>query len=214
MSLFRRRRRDGSGDDAAGAGAIDALLVALGNPGSRYAATRHNVGFEIASLLSARWEMPRARERFRGRITEGRTRPGGPRVAILLPQTFMNESGTSAGPARGSLRVPLGRVIAIHDEIDLPFGRVRIKVAGGHGGHNGLRSLIEVMEAGFTRIRVGVGHPGSREQVVDHVLGGFSKEEQKRLADLIGLAADAAEVVLKEGPAVAMNRFHPPDSSA
>ena len=117
------------------------LVVGLGNPGSRYAATRHNLGFEIADELASRWQLPKARKRYGGLITEGRTGPGGPRVAVLLPQTFMNESGSAAGPARGELRVPLERVVVLHDEIDLPFGEVRSKLGGGLAGHNGLKSL-------------------------------------------------------------------------
>ena len=117
------------------------LVVGLGNPGSRYAATRHNIGFEVADELARRWQLPKARKRFGGLIAEGRTRPGGPRVAVLLPQTFMNESGSAAGPARGSLGVPLDRTVVLHDEIDLPFGEVRSKLGGGLAGHNGLKSL-------------------------------------------------------------------------
>ncbi len=117
------------------------LVVGLGNPGARYAATRHNLGFEVADELARRWQLPKARKRYGGLIAEGRTGPGGPRVAVLLPQTFMNESGSAAGPARGELGVPLDRVVVLHDEIDLPFGEVRSKLGGGLAGHNGLKSL-------------------------------------------------------------------------
>ena len=114
-------------------------MIGLGNPGERYARTRHNVGFEVGAELARRWQLPKAKRRYRGLIAEGRIRPGGPRVAVLLPQTYMNESGDSASPARGALRVPLESVIAVHDEIDLPFGEVRAKLGGGVAGHNGLR---------------------------------------------------------------------------
>ena len=127
MGRFGRRRDRFGAADEAGSGSADFLIVGLGNPGSRYAGTRHNAGFEVADALSSRWELPRAKQKFGGLITSGRIRPGGPRVAILLPQTFMNESGNAAGPARGSLGVPLDRVIALHDEIDLPFGEVRVE---------------------------------------------------------------------------------------
>ena len=170
------------------------LIVGLGNPGSRYAATRHNLGFEVASLLSERWGLPRAKARYRGLITEGRIRPGGPRVAILLPQTFMNESGDSAGPARGQLRVPLDRVIAVHDEIDLPFGEVRSKVGGGVAGHNGLKSLAAGLGGrDFWRVRAGVGRPDSAdpEVVSAYVLSRFREPE----AEVRGLVEDAADEV-------------------
>ena len=192
MSLFRRRR--GAGDDA-GAGRADVLLVGLGNPGREYAGTRHNIGFEIGSLLSSRWELPKARERYRGLITEGRIRPGGPRVAILLPQTFMNESGSAAGPARGELKVPLENVIALHDEIDVPFGEVRSKLGGGVAGHNGLRSLKQGLgSSDFWRVRAGVGRPGSTdpEIVSAYVLGRF-REPEDEVRELIEHAAAEAE---------------------
>jgi PTH1 family peptidyl-tRNA hydrolase len=192
LSLFRRRR--GAGDDA-GAGRADVLLVGLGNPGREYAGTRHNIGFEIGSLLSSRWELPKARERYRGLITEGRIRPGGPRVAILLPQTFMNESGSAAGPARGELKVPLENVIALHDEIDVPFGEVRSKLGGGVAGHNGLRSLKQGLgSSDFWRVRAGVGRPDSTdpEIVSAYVLGRF-REPEDEVRELIEHAAAEAE---------------------
>jgi PTH1 family peptidyl-tRNA hydrolase len=170
-------------------------VIGLGNPGAKYAATRHNVGFEIADELARRWELPKARKRFGGLIAEGRTRPGGPRVAILLPQTYMNESGTAAGPARGSLGVELGKVVVLHDEIDLPFGEVRSKLGGGLAGHNGLKSLGAGLGGpDFWRVRAGVGRPDSTdpEIVSAHVLGKF-RERSEEVAALIGAAADEAE---------------------
>ncbi|UJA21009.1 aminoacyl-tRNA hydrolase [Thermoleophilia bacterium SCSIO 60948] len=171
------------------------LVVGLGNPGTRYAATRHNIGFEVGAKLADRWDLPRARERFKGRIAEGRTRPGGPRVAVLLPQTYMNEAGRSAGPARGQLKVPLERVVVVHDEIDLPFGEVRVRRGGGLAGHNGLKSLKrELGSAEFWRVRVGVGRPDSTdpEIVSAWVLGRFD-EPREDVAALIDDAAREAE---------------------
>ncbi len=171
------------------------LVVGLGNPGAKYAGTRHNLGFETAAELSRRWDLPKAKERFRGLIAQGRTGPGGERVAVLLPQTFMNESGDSAGPARGSLKVPLDRVIAIHDEIDLPFGEVRSKLGGGVAGHNGLKSLKRGLgTTDFWRVRGGVGRPGSTdpEIVSAHVLGRF-REPDGEVRDLIAATADEVE---------------------
>jgi peptidyl-tRNA hydrolase, PTH1 family len=169
--------------------------VGLGNPGREYAASRHNIGFEIAAALSRRWALPRARKRFGGLITEGRAVPGGPRVAILLPQTYMNESGSSVGPARGALKVPLDRVVVLHDEIDLPFGEVRAKLGGGVAGHNGLKSLAEGLGArDFWRVRAGVGRPESTdpETVSRYVLSGF-REPPEQVNELIERAADEAE---------------------
>jgi PTH1 family peptidyl-tRNA hydrolase len=193
MRLFgRRRSAEADGDSG---GRADALVVGLGNPGPKYAGTRHNVGFEVGTELARRWELPRPKQRYRGSIAEGRTRPGGPRVALLLPQTYMNESGDSAGPARGALRVPLERVVVVHDEIDLPFGEIRSKLGGGVAGHNGLKSLDRGLgDTGFWRLRVGVGRPDSTdpEVVSAHVLGRFSEDEEEVRA-LVAAAADEAE---------------------
>jgi PTH1 family peptidyl-tRNA hydrolase len=195
MRLFRRRAGGGTGK-----GTVDALLVGLGNPGRRYDGTRHNVGAEVAAALGERWQLPPARKRFRGLISDGRTGPGGPRVAMLVPQTFMNESGDSAGPARGSLRLPLDRVVALHDEIDLPFGEVRVKLGGGTAGHNGLKSLARGLGSpDFWRVRIGVGRPETTdpEIVSRHVLGRFG-EDREEVAGLIERAADETERLVEQ----------------
>jgi PTH1 family peptidyl-tRNA hydrolase len=169
--------------------------VGLGNPGTRYAKTRHNVGFEVVSELAGRWDLGRAKDKFKGRFVEGRMRPGGPRVALLQPQTYMNESGTAVGPARGQLRAPLDHVVVVHDEIDHPFGEVRTKLGGGVAGHNGLKSLRDGLGSPeFWRVRTGVGRPDSTdpEIVSAHVLGRFSEPEDQVRA-LIATAADEAE---------------------
>lgn len=163
-------------------------MVGLGNPGQRYTGTRHNIGFEVVAALSQAWEMPRSREKFKGLITDGRAWPGGPQVSLLLPQTFMNVVGTSAGPAMGSMKIGRDRVVVVHDEIDLPFGEVRSKQGGGHAGHNGLRSLIEGLGGkDFWRVRVGVGRPDSTdpEIVSAWVLGRFaeSPDQLRELTD-------------------------------
>ena len=139
--------------------------------------------------------MPRAKKKFGGSIAEGRSRPGGPRVAVLLPQTFMNASGDCVGPARGSLKLPLDRVVVLHDEIDLPFGEVQARLGGGLAGHNGLKSLQRGLgSADFWRVRAGVGRPDSTdpEIVSAHVLGRF-REPRAEVEALIGSAADEAE---------------------
>jgi peptidyl-tRNA hydrolase, PTH1 family len=189
--LFRRRADSGEGH-----GPGDRILiVGLGNPGERYSGTRHNIGFEVAAELSRRWQLPRAKRKFGGLIAEGRTAPGGPRVAVLLPQTFMNESGSSAGPARGSLRAPLEHVVVLHDEIDLPFGEIQPRLGGGLAGHNGLKSLKRAFgDAEFWRVRVGVGRPSSSdpEVVSSYVLSRF-RESRDDVAALIESAATEAE---------------------
>jgi PTH1 family peptidyl-tRNA hydrolase len=176
------------------------LIVGLGNPGARYANTRHNLGFEVAAELTRRWHMPKARERFRGRITEGRAGPGGPPVAVLVPQTYMNESGSSAGPARGALKVPLDRTVVVHDEIDLPFGEVRTRLGGGLAGHNGLKSLAQGLGGpGFWRVRAGVGRPDSTdpEVVSAYVLSRFAEPESE-VRELVQRAAEEAERLVGE----------------
>ena len=177
---------------------VDWLVVGLGNPGSRYAGTVHNVGFEVADALARRWDLPRAKTKFGGLLTEGRTGPGGPRVAVLLPQTYMNEAGRAVGPARGTYKLALERVLVIHDEIDLPFGDVRTRIGGGLAGHNGLKSLkAELGGADFARVRVGVGRPDSTdpEIVSAHVLGAF-RQSKAEVAELVEDAARAAEAIV------------------
>ncbi len=181
---------------------VDWLVVGLGNPGTRYAGTPHNVGFEVADALARRWDLPTAKKKFNGLVTEGRTGPGGPRVAVLLPQTYMNEAGRSVGPARGAYRVEaLDRVLVLHDEIDLPFGDIRTRVGGGLAGHNGLKSLKrELGDPGFVRVRIGVGRPGSTdpEIVSAHVLGKW-RQPAGEVRDLVAVAADAAERIVLGG---------------
>jgi peptidyl-tRNA hydrolase, PTH1 family len=203
-----RRPFAGSG----GGGAVDWLIVGLGNPGREYANTPHNIGFRVAEALVERWGLGRARDRFRGRIAEGRVRapaagglPGaaGPSVAVLCPQTYMNDAGRSVGPARGALKLPLERVLVVHDEIDLPFGEVRTRLGGGLAGHNGLKSLKRELGGGdFVRVRVGVGRPDSSdpEIVSSHVLGRF-RESHEQVAELIERACESVErVVVGEDP--------------
>ncbi|MEA2188987.1 MAG: peptidyl-tRNA hydrolase, family [Solirubrobacteraceae bacterium] len=179
-------------------GPVDWLVVGLGNPGAKYAGTRHNIGFEIGSLLASRWQLPRARSKYAALLTEGRAGPGGPRVAVLLPQTYMNEAGRSVGPARGAYKLPLERVLVLHDEIDLPFGEIRTRVGGGLAGHNGLKSLkADLGSADFARVRVGVGRPNTTDSeiVSAHVLGAF-REPKADVAELVDRAAAAAEAIV------------------
>ena len=193
MALFRR--------ESGGGGRVDWLIVGLGNPGDEYSGTRHNVGFEVAAIAAQRWELPRAKKRYAGLYTDGRTGPGGPRVGVLLPQTYMNDSGRSASPARGALGVELDRVVAVHDEIDLPFGRVEARLGGGLAGHNGLKSLKrELGGAEFHRVRIGVDRPDSTDPdiVAAYVLGKWRRPAAE-VRELVTRAADAAERIVLGG---------------
>jgi len=155
----------------------------------------------VADELARRWELPKVRKKFAGELTEGRTGPGGPRVAVLRPQTYMNEAGRSVGPARGSFKLDLDRLVVVHDEIDLPFGDIRMRLGGGLAGHNGLKSLRRGLGSpDFVRVRIGVGRPDSTDPdiVSAHVLGRW-KESADEVRTLVERAADAAErIVLGE----------------
>jgi PTH1 family peptidyl-tRNA hydrolase len=187
-----------------GVAPADWLVVGLGNPGGRYEGTPHNVGFEVARALIERWGLGEPRKKFNGLLAEGRAGApgsGAPRVAVLLPQTFMNESGNSAGPARGALKVGLDRVLVVHDEIDLPFGEIRTRTGGGLAGHNGLKSLKQGLGSpDFVRVRVGVGRPDTTdpELVAAHVLGPWSQSRDE-VRDLVDAARDAAERIVLGG---------------
>ena len=181
---------------------VDWLIVGLGNPGAAYDGTPHNIGFEVAERLRARWDLGKPKAKYRGLITDGRVagqdQVRGPRVAILTPQTFMNEAGKSVGPARGELRVEPEHIIVVHDEIDLPFADVRTRLGGGLAGHNGLKSIkASLGTADFQRVRVGVGRPPTTdpELVAAFVLGKF-REPKDEVQALIDSAADAVEQVL------------------
>ena len=192
-----------------GGAPVDWLIVGLGNPGAEYDGTRHNIGFEVADELTERWALPKPKAKYRGLLTEGRTGPGGPRVAILKPQTYMNDAGGSVGPARGAFKVPLDRVLVIHDEIDLPFGEIRTRTGGGLAGHNGLKSLKAGLgSADFARIRIGVGRPPTTDPdlVAAYVLGRF-REPRDEVRKLIDDGAEATERAIMEAPAGDLDSF-------
>jgi PTH1 family peptidyl-tRNA hydrolase len=185
------------------------LLVGLGNPGPKYAGNRHNVG----AMVVERWVEAHGgggswRDKFNAR-TAGASM-GGERVVALLPQTYMNRSGGSVGPAAGFFHVPPARIVVVHDEIDFELGRLAIKKAGGHGGHNGLRDLIAVLgSAEFARIRLGVGRP-TRGEVADWVLSDFSSTERAiELPDLLDRGEAAVTAIVRNGVAAAMNAVNP-----
>jgi PTH1 family peptidyl-tRNA hydrolase len=168
------------------------LVVALGNPGPEYQYHRHNVGFMVGEELRRRHGLPRLRSRFQGLAGEGRM--AGTRVLLLLPMTFMNLSGRAAAEAVRKYRIPVECIFVIHDEVELPFGEVRLKEGQGLGGHNGLRSMEQSLGSrNFWRLRVGVGRPGREEKpLIDHVLSPFS-EPREEVIGLIERAADLAD---------------------
>jgi PTH1 family peptidyl-tRNA hydrolase len=179
---------------------VDWLIVGLGNPGSEYAGTRHNIGFEVANLLAQRWQLPKAKSKYRGLLTEGRTGPGGPRVAILLPQTYMNEAGQSVSPARGAMKLDLDHVLVVHDEIDLPFGEIRPRLGGGLAGHNGLKSVRTALGTpDFQRVRIGVSRPPTTDpdRVAAYVLSKF-REPKADVEALIDSGADAVQRLIED----------------
>jgi PTH1 family peptidyl-tRNA hydrolase len=181
------------------------LVVGLGNPGREYEGNRHNVGFMIAAELRQRANLPEFREKFSGVWTKGSA--FGAELALLEPMTFMNLSGDSVQPAAHFLKVAPAQLVVVHDELDLSWRDVRVKVGGGHAGHNGLRSIIQRLGTpDFVRVRVGIGKPppGFRGDVADYVLQDFDASERAELPDVIGRAVDAVERILKEGPQQAM----------
>ena len=182
------------------------LIAGLGNPGPKYASNRHNVGFMVVDALAHRWGAPGFREKFKGEFTK--VDLAGSDVVLLKPMTYMNLSGESVQAAMRFFRVPLHHVMTVHDELDLPFGVVRLKVGGGTAGHNGLRSMLEHCGGpDFDRCRVGIGRP-ERGRPESYVLSDFNSVEKAELGDVLELAADMAETAIREGTRAAMNRHH------
>lgn len=171
------------------------LFVGLGNPGDKYARNRHNIGFMAIDAIARAHNFPPFREKFRGLVSEGTI--AGERVLLLKPQTFMNSSGDSVVQAAQFYKVTAADVTVFYDEIDLVPGKVRIKRGGGSGGHNGIRSIDPQIGADYRRVRLGVGHPGSKDAVMPHVLGDFSRADQAWLAPLLDAIAANAGLLLK-----------------
>ena len=166
------------------------LFVGLGNPGAEYAFNRHNVGFMAVDAIAAAHNFPAWRQRFSGLFTEGRL--GREKVLLLKPQTYMNESGRSAGETMRFYKLDEKDVTVFHDELDLAPGKVRVKTGGGVAGHNGLKSLTAHLGNDYVRVRIGIGHPGHRERVVGYVMHDFTKADYDWLEPLLGAIADAA----------------------
>lgn len=171
------------------------LIVGLGNPGAEYARTRHNIGFMAVEALHDAFGLPPLKAKYESRWAEGTV--GSVKVGTMLPQTFMNESGRAVGQAARFYKVPPERVIILHDELDLPLGEVRCKQGGGNAGHNGLKSTEAHLGSGdFWRIRIGIGHPGSRERVTGHVLGAFTAAERETMDKVIEALVDNRDLLL------------------
>jgi PTH1 family peptidyl-tRNA hydrolase len=182
------------------------LLVGLGNPGARYVGTRHNVGFVAVQAIAKRHGIGPWRRRFQGVACEGTL--GGARVLLLLPGTYMNESGRAVAEAARFYKLPLADITVFHDEIELPPGKVRIKVGGGIAGHNGLRSISEHIGNDYRRVRIGVGHPGHKDLVEHYVLSDFAKSEQRWVEALTEILADNVDFLVRGEDASFQNKVH------
>ena len=189
------------------AGNVLKLIVGLGNPGAEYARTRHNAGFWLVDEL-ARRHGGTFRHEGKHQAELARVRVGGEEIWLVKPLTYMNRSGGPVSSVLGFYKIAPAEMLVAHAEIDLPCGTVRLKQAGGHGGHNGLRDLIAAQGDAFWRLRIGVGHPGEKKEVVDFVLTRAGAEEQRAIDETIGAGADAIEEMLRSGAQIAMNKLH------
>jgi len=180
------------------------LLVGLGNPGPDYARNRHNIGFMAADLLVRRHSFGPWRSRFQGETAEGSI--DGEKVLALKPATFMNLSGQSVAAAARFLKIPLSDIVVLHDELDLPPGRLRVKTGGGAGGHNGLKSIDAHLGKDYRRVRLGIGHPGDKDRVAGYVLSDFAKADESWLPPLLDAVAESFPLLLGGDEAGFMNR--------
>lgn len=183
------------------------LVVGLGNPGSRYAGTRHNIGFDVVARLCARWGIdPAGKSQLGSQVCDGTI--GGVRALLARPQQFMNRSGQPVSALASFFQLAPERVVVIHDEMGLSFGDIRCRASGGHGGHNGLRDIITHIGRDFLRVRFGIGRPEAGGDVSGYVLGRWAAEEQAALSDAVETSCDAVETILREGIVAAQNRFN------
>jgi PTH1 family peptidyl-tRNA hydrolase len=183
------------------------LIVGLGNPGPEYADNRHNLGFMVVDELARRGRAATARDKFGASLAEATI--AGARVLLCKPQEFMNVSGQAVARVAGFWKIGLAETIVVHDELDVPFERMKLGAGGGPGGHNGIKSMISALgDPGFTRVRVGIGRPAPGRDSADYVLSDFSRAEAAALPDVIARAADAVEAIVGNGLTTAMNRFN------
>jgi PTH1 family peptidyl-tRNA hydrolase len=181
------------------------IFAGLGNPGPKYAENRHNIGFMAVDAIHRRHAFSPWSKKFKAEISEGDL--GGERVLLVKPQTFMNLSGESVGEAMRFYKVPVGQVVAIYDELDLVPGKARMKTGGGHGGHNGVKSMDAHCGREYRRLRLGIGHPGAKELVERHVLGDFAKSDRLWLEPLLEALADNADMLAKGEDSQLMNKL-------
>lgn len=183
------------------------LVVGLGNPGAEYAATRHNVGFMAADELHRRYNFSPFRSKFNGLIAEGQIE--GEKVYLLKPQTYMNLSGNSVVQAANFYKILPENIVVIHDDMDLPTDKIKAKIGGGSGGHNGIKSIDSQITPNYNRIRIGVGHPANKNEdnIVNHVLSGFSKADKEKIENDIDIVADLIGVMIKKGVAEFSNQL-------
>lgn len=183
------------------------MVVGLGNPGREYEGNRHNVGFLVVDELCRRAGAPPARRKFGAEITEGTL--AGEKVIFCKPMEFMNVSGQAVARVAQFWKVAPDRAVVVHDDLDLPFERLKLQAGGGHGGHNGLRSIVaDWGSADFLRARVGIGRPPAGQDPAAYVLADFRRDERQKLPEVVAEAADAVEAVVRAGLTVAMNRFN------
>lgn len=184
------------------------LVVGLGNPGIKYAMTRHNVGFFVIDRLSEQWQMPtKTHHKWNAEIAEGRIR--GEKVVLFKPQTYMNRSGEAVRPVVEYFNIDLDDIVVIYDDLDLPPGKIRLRLKGSAGGHNGMRSVIHhVGSETFKRIRVGIGRPVPPMSVTDYVLTSFAKEEEADVAEAVDRAVASVNCWIDSGFLAAMNRYN------
>lgn len=187
------------------------LVVGLGNPGPGYAGNRHNVGAMVLDELAGRLGARLGRHRSTTMLAEARLRPGGPKLVLARPLSYMNTSGGPVSSAASYFSIPAERVIVVHDDLDLPFETIKLKADGGHGGQNGVRDIIKALGTPeFVRVRVGIGRPPGRQNAADYVLGDFSSAERTRLPFVLSDAADAIELIIDDGLLAAQQKVHAP----
>ncbi|MBX4925181.1 PTH1 family peptidyl-tRNA hydrolase [Rhizobium binae] len=181
------------------------IIAGLGNPGGKYAGNRHNIGFMAVDAIHRRHSFSPWSKKFKAEIAEGEL--GGEKVLLIKPQTYMNLSGEAVGEAMRFYKLQPADLVAIYDELDLPPGKARLKTGGGHGGHNGIRSLDAHCGKEYRRLRLGIGHPGVKEMVQNHVLGDFAKADRDWLEPLLDTLADNAEMLVRNEDSQLMNKI-------
>jgi PTH1 family peptidyl-tRNA hydrolase len=183
------------------------IIVGLGNPGPEHLMTRHNAGFWFVDALAGKFGGRfRSHARYQGEVA--RIEIAGNEITLLKPMTYMNRSGLAIRALVDYLKVPVEQVLVAHDELDLPVGQTRFKLGGGHGGHNGLRDTITHVGPDFWRLRIGIGHPGDKSEVIDYVLRRAPKEEEEKILAAVGYAVEATQMFVEKGSERAMNWLH------